>query len=415
MKVQYLSLKNFRNVEDTHFRPDPNLNLLVGLNGQGKTSIIEALGLLATLRSFRDSKIANLIRWGTSAGQVDCTVISDDTSQGEWKTDLRVAFQVTDKIAYKASKIAYINQKPYSSSSSYLSQRFRSYEQGFHSVTFNPSDHDLIRGNPSTRRAYLDQVLAAENSHYLVALQKYQRVLSQRNALLKSSGNVSAEALFGFTEQLCKYGCFIVYERLKWLFRVETTLNSMASRITNQAIGLRMVYLSNWVPNCENLSFNNSKLEAIHFTGQAQLPSLELLEQSFWSRVSAFEAVERRMGYSVVGPHRDDWTFFMGDQMLKGHGSQGESRSALLALKLSEIALFRKETGHRPLFLLDDFSSELDEKRRSFLLQFLLETDLQTFVTTTEDSFSKGRRFWLCNGLVKEGIHDDRRKSIEVE
>ncbi|MEO5969856.1 MAG: DNA replication/repair protein RecF [Bdellovibrionia bacterium] len=404
MKVQYLSLKNFRNIEETHFKPDPNLNLLVGLNGQGKTSIIEALGLLATLRSFRDSKNANLIRWGTSAGQVECTVVSDDTSQGEWKTDLRISFQVTDRIAHKASKIAYINQKPYSSSTAYLSQRFRSYEQGFHTVTFNPSDHDLIRGNPSTRRAYLDQVLAAENSRYLVALQKYQRVLSQRNALLKSSPNATAEALFGFTEQLCKHGSFITHERLKWLQRVETTLNSMASKITNHSEGLRMIYLSNWVPNCENLSLNNNSLGAIHFTGQAQLPSLELLEQSFWVRVSAFEAVERRTGYSVVGPHRDDWTFFMNGQVLKGHGSQGEVRSALLALKLSEIALFRKETGHRPLFLLDDFSSELDEKRRSFLLDFLLETDLQTFITTTEDSFSKGKRFWLCNGTVKEGI-----------
>lgn len=423
MKVQYLSLKNFRNIQETHFRPNPNLNLLVGLNGQGKTSIIEALGLLATLRSFRDSKTIHLIRWGSLAGQIDCTIASDDLSHGEWKTDLRVEFQVTDKINHKASKIASINQKPYSSSTGYLSQRFRSYEQGFHSVIFNPSDHDLVRGNPSARRAYLDQVLVAENSQYLIALQKYQRVLNQRNAFLKSgikpmtksAGDLSSDAFFGFTEQLCKYGSFIVHERLKWLTRAESMLNSMASKITHEAVGLRMIYLSNWAPNCENLSFKNDTLQGIHFSGQAELPSLELLEQSFMSKISAFEAIERRMGYSVVGPHRDDWTFFMGDQVLKGHGSQGEVRSALLALKLSEIALFRKETGHRPLFLLDDFSSELDEKRRSFLLEFLLETDLQTFVTTTEDSFSMGRRFWLCNGIVKEGIHDDRRKSDEVE
>jgi DNA replication and repair protein RecF len=409
MKVQYLSLKNFRNIEATQFKPDPNLNLLVGLNGQGKTTIIEALGLLATLRSFRDSKTIDLIRCGTFAGQIDCTIVSDDTSQGEWKTDLRVTFQVTDRISYKASKIAYINQKPFSSSTGYLSQRFRSYEQGFHSVIFNPSDHDLVRGEPSTRRAYLDQVLVAENSQYLVALKKYQRALSQRNALLKSlakSGgdgprNTSSDVLFEYTEQLCKLGSFITHERLKWLMRVKSSLNSMASRITNDAARLKMVYLSNWVPNCQNLSFKNDNLRSIHFSGQAELPSLELLEKSFWVRVSAFEAVERKMGYSVVGPHRDDWTFFMGDQVLKGHGSQGEVRSALLALKLSEIALFRKETGHRPLFLLDDFSSELDEKRRSFLLEFLLETDLQTFVTTTEDSFSKGKRYRLCSGVVE--------------
>jgi DNA replication and repair protein RecF len=197
--------------------------------------------------------------------------------------------------------------------------------------------------------------------------------------------------------------------------RAGSVLNDMAAKISHEGTTLRMVYLSNWAPDGQDLCLKNSNLRPIHFAGQAELPSLELIEQFFWAKISAFEAIERKMGYSLVGPHRDDWTFFMGDQLLKGHGSQGEVRSTLLALKLSEIALFRKETGHRPIFLLDDFSSELDEKRRSFLLEFLLETDLQTFVTTTEDSFSKGKRFWLCNGTVKEGIHDDRRKSAEVE
>jgi DNA replication and repair protein RecF len=152
------------------------------------------------------------------------------------------------------------------------------------------------------------------------------------------------------------------------------------------------------------LSFNNKGLNSVHFAGQGHLPSLELLEQVFWSKVSALEAAERKTGHSLVGPHRDDWAFFLGNQTLKGHGSQGEVRSALLALKLSEIELFRNRTGHRPLFLLDDFSSELDRERRSFLLKYLTETDLQTFVTTTEDSpLYIGKRYWVSNGAIEEG------------
>src|SRR6185369_10604610 len=107
------------------------------------------------------------------------------------------------------------------------------------------------------------------------------------------------------------------------------------------------------------------------FTGQLPSPSLELLQKSFWAKVSAVEAAERKQRCSLVGAHRDDWAFVFGGHPLKGHGSQGEVRSALLALKLSEIELFRNETGHRPLFLLDDFSSELDRERRLFLLGFL--------------------------------------------
>ena len=108
-----------------------------------------------------------------------------------------------------------------------------------------------------------------------------------------------------------------------------------------------LVYLSNWVPQINDLSFNNSTLSGVHFTGHGQLPSLELLEQAFWKRLSDLETAEWRTGHSLVGPHRDDWTFFLGSQILKGHGSQGEVRSALLALKLAEIELFRNETGHR--------------------------------------------------------------------
>ncbi len=419
MKVKRLTLKNFRNVEESTFFPDPTLNFLVGSNGQGKTSFIEALGFLSTLRSFRDSKVAHLIRWGTPSSEVSCSLFEEDSNLGDWHTELRVAFQMTDLKAQRATKVAFINGKPYSSATQYLSQRFKSNALGFHAIIFNPSDHDLVRGDPGTRRSYLDRVLAAEDVDYLKAFQKYHRTLVQRNALLKSGEKLSSDVWGGFTESLCTYGALLVFKRLGWIQRMNTLLNPILQQIAPRQPALRLTYLSNWanwtnwVPNTENLSFNNNKLGSDHFTGQGLTPSLKLLEQSFWAKVSAFEAVERKVGYSLIGPHRDDWTFFIGDQVLKGHGSQGEVRSALLALKLSEIELFREETGHPPLFLLDDFSSELDRERRLFLLRFLMETDLQTFVTTTEDSTFVGKRYWVSNGAVEEGkIDDDRTKTV---
>jgi DNA replication and repair protein RecF len=415
VKVEKLTLRSFRNVEEATFFPDPKLNFLLGPNGQGKTSFLEAMGFIATLRSFRGSKANEVIRWGSEASEVHCTLASDGTPEDgsePWKTDLKISFALTDPIRQKASKVAFINGKPYKSSTSYLSQRFGDFELGFHAVVFNPSDHDLVRSEPSIRRSYLDSVIAAEDVGYLKTLTKYQRVLQQRNAVLKDENPVSRDILHGFTEPLAQLAAQLTHRRLEWIERLAEHLNETVHRIAPHQPDLRMIYLSNWAPPTDGLCISNNDLGTRHFTGQGPLPSLEILEQAFWKKLAGLEAAEWRSGHSLVGPHRDDWSFFLGNQVLKGHGSQGEVRSALLALKLCEIHLFRIATGHRPLFLLDDFSSELDRERRSFLLRFLAESDLQVFVTTTEDSFGvgqhiSGKRFMVSNGSLTES--DDAR------
>ena len=410
MKVIRLSLRNFRNVRESPFQPEPGLNFLIGANGQGKTSFLEALGFLATLRSFRGSSSEEVLCWGEDAAEIRCTLAPDpdDAEQG-WETELRILFNKSGS-PEKTSRVAFINGKPFKSSTSYLSQRFGNFVLGFHTVVFNPSDHDLVRGEPSIRRAYLDRVLAAENGDYLKIFQKYQRVVQQRNAILRTSERPDPDLISGFSEQMGKLAAAIAWQRLTWLKKLSERLNDTARRIAPNLPFLRPVYLSNWVPNIEGLSIPNHDLEAVHFAGLGPLPSLELLEQAFWNKLSVLEMAEWKSGHSLVGPHRDDWSFYFGNQALKGHGSQGEVRSALLALKLCEIELFRNETGHRPLFLLDDFSSELDRERRSFLLRFLSETDLQVFVTTTEDFSTMGKRFIVRNGSLVS--HDVRPSQL---
>jgi DNA replication and repair protein RecF len=393
VKVSELVLRNFRNIAETKFVPDPKLNFLVGANGQGKTSFIEALGFLATLRSFRGSKPKEVMKWEESWSEIACK-LEPEKDLG-WQTDLKITFDASsnaDKTSReKISKTAFINGKPYKSSTGYLSQRFGSFELGFHAVVFNPSDHDLVRGEPALRRGYLDRVIAAESVDYLKLTSKYQRVVTQRNVILKQEGQPAREILDGFTEQMGVLAAQITYRRLEWILKLTERLNETVHQIAPHQPFLRLVYLSNWVPQIDGLVFNNNDLEPIHFTGHGHLPSLELLERFFWNRLSVLGPAEWRSGHSLVGPHRDDWAFYLGDQALRGHGSQGEVRSALLALKLCEIDLFRIETGHRPIFLLDDFSSELDRERRAFLLKYLEDSDLQTFVTTTEDSTQFGK------------------------
>lgn len=370
----------------------------MGENGQGKTSFLEALGYLATLRSFRGAKSEEVLKWGELSSEVACKLTGDEG----WETNLKVVFDGDPKI--KTSKVAFINGKPYKSSTSYLSQRLGSFELGFHAVVFNPSDHDLVRGDPSMRRNFLDRVIAAENIDYLKTVSKYQRILTQRNALLKQAiegrTQVLDDMIAGFTDQAVKLGSLLASTRLEWIMKLSERLNETVHQIAPRTPELRLVYLSNWAPQIDNLSFNNDDLGALNFTGHGHRPSLELLEHSFRKRLGFLEAAEWRSGHSLVGPHRDDWAFYLGGQALRGHGSQGEVRSALLALKLCEIDLFRIETGHRPLFLLDDFSSELDRERRSFLLRYLSESDLQVFVTTTEDSSLHGKKFRVSNGIL---------------
>ena len=401
MKVEKLSLRNFRNVEDSNFIADPHLNFLVGQNGQGKTSFLEALGYLATLRSFRGAKTEEVLRYNQQRAEISCLVSINGASDKQidpFRSELKIDFNQGIK---SAGKVASINGKPFRSSTQYLSQRFGSFQLGFHTVVFNPSDHDLVRLEPTLRRSYLDRVLSAEDIEYLRVYQKYQRVLQQRNALLKSTDQVpNANQLAGFTEPLVKLGSIIVYARLKWLERLRYRLDNVVNQIAPNQPALQLIYLSNWVPQIHNLSSSSNNLDSVHFAGQEPLPSLEILEQAFWNQLATLRDTELRTRSCLVGPHRDDWAFLIGRQNLKGHGSQGEVRSALLALKLCEIELFRKQTGHRPLLLLDDFSSELDRERRAFLLRFLSLSDLQVFVTSTEESVFEGKRFWVSGGNI---------------
>jgi len=403
VKVERLHLKNFRNVVDSTLEPGPHLNFITGANGQGKTTFLEALSFLGTLRSFRGSKAAEIIRYGCNQAEILCQISSDvqDSDSETWRTELKIEFTMTDAAANKASKVALINGKPYRSSTQYLCQRFGSFKLGFHTVVFNPSDHDLVRGEPSIRRNYLDRVLSANDEEYLKLLQKYLRFLDQRNAVLKNSERTDHKLLEGFTEPLLESAARLTQKRLQWIQEIGKTVNNTARQISPSAERLQLVYLSNWLEKIPGLSNTYSDFGPLHFTGHSELPSLELLIQTFRNKASALEAAEWKVGHTLVGPHRDDWAFFFGGQLLKGHGSQGEIRSTLLALKLCEIEMFRTVTGHRPLFLLDDFSSELDQERRKFLLRFLSETDLQVFITTTEDIASEGKKFRISNGRAE--------------
>ena len=396
MLVREVRLKNFRNLTELRFSPEPRLNFILGANGQGKTSILEGLSYLSTLRSFRGAKNDEVVRYGETWAEASATV----GDRPEWTSELKITFaQAGERVA----RTAFIDGKPIRSSTQYLSSRFGNVELGFHSIVFNPSDHDLVRGEPALRRAYLDRSLSAEDPTYLKTLSRYLKVLEQRNALLKGDLRPSEAMLEGFTAPLVEAGAAIVRARLDWLARMEKPLDYTLHKIVPDALPLRAFYLSSWMKKNEGISISSVDFPVPRFALQNPLPELEFFEAEFREALSVKREAEWRAGVTLAGPHRDDLALFYGDQPLKGHGSQGETRSALIALKLGEIELFRSKTGHRPILLLDDFSSELDRGRREFLLRTLFEGDLQVFVTSTEEPPFAGKIFRVNRGALEIG------------
>lgn len=398
MKLERLQLRNFRNIESLDLSPSAGVNLFLGSNGQGKTSILESIGILSQMRSFRGSPSDQWLKSETQAGEIGGRLAYGESTidQPGLTTELKVRFA-------EGERSAEINGKPYRSLTRYLSQRFGDLRLGFHAIIFNPADHEIVRGEPALRRGFLDRALSAESLEYLTYLKRYQKNLEQKNAVLRFGDRSQTPLLESFQEALISDGAWLVLRRLEWLKRVETPLKQKLQKIAPTQAPLSMRYVSKWLVLSDS------------FFGQSSLPSLQTLEQLLWKHLGILRESEWAAKHSLGGPHRDDWSFLLGSLPLQGHGSQGETRSTLLALKLAELEVFQEATGHRPVFLLDDFSSELDETRRRYLVEFLTQSGLQVFVTTTEETgmanFHEGSvtAFRVSQGKIVDHEHTKPR------
>ncbi len=427
MKISSLKLLQFRNISELKWSPSPGVNFIIGENGQGKTSLLEGVSLLATLRSFRGAKAEDLMQRGSGFSEVAATV--DDSSDQILDSSPLPSFSL--KLAYsqdsagKVSRAAFFNGKAYRSSSQFLLKRFGEYQFGFHAICFNPSDHDLVRLEPALRRQFLDRAIAAESPDHLLLSQKYQKVLEQRGAWLKQFGGGGGkvgisrsqlEAFRSYGEALASLGAEIASNRVRYSQRLVPQIQKALSVIAPNQSEVSLEYLSRWLePDISKAILHSEKSpikqaldpeNSSHFARLPQVSSIDLFKAILSRKIAEAEDLEIRQRTNLVGPHRDDWALMLGRSPLKSGGSQGEVRSALLALKIAEIELFRESTGHRPVLLLDDFSSELDRNRRKFLLEFLANTDLQVFVTTTEDQFTLGRRIVIHNGQIRSDSHE---------
>lgn len=357
MYIESLELKNFRNYEELSIVLDPGTNILYGDNAQGKTNVLEAVYLCGTTKSHRGSKDKEMIRFEQDESHIRMMVKKDGVSH---KIDMHLKKNKSKGIAIdgvpirKASELFGI----------------------VNIVFFSPEDLNIIKNGPAERRRFLDSEICQLSRLYMIELANYNKVVAQRNKLLKEisfSGRM-ADTLEIWDEQMVRYGTSIISERKKFISR----LNDILSEIHQNLTGGKEQILITYEPNVS--------------------------EEAFSEELKAGRERDLRFGQSYTGPHRDDFCVRVNDIDIRKYGSQGQQRTAALSLKLAEIRLVEEEIHDTPVLLLDDVLSELDGSRQNYLLQSI--HSIQTLITCTgldefvENHFEANSVFQVVEGSV---------------
>lgn len=345
MHITKLNLFNFRNYTQQALELGSGLNIFVGDNAQGKTNLLEAIYVLSLSKSYRTGREAELIKHGEAQTTIQARV------QKMAVLDLEVTVSNT------APKKLLVNGKT-TGANSFMGR--------LNIVLFTPDSLQLVKGSPGDRRRFLDIQICQIDAVYRSALLKYQRVLRQRNTLLKEVGQKRSllNQLPAWDNQLVALGSQIVVRRSQVLATLEKYAAEAHEKISREREKLAVVY------------------QPFFGTHAASALQMEAVTDIFWQQLKENREEEIYRGYTLVGPQRDDIIFLINDRDLKVYGSQGQQRTAVLAYILAELELMHVETGEHPVVLLDDVLSELDQSRRSFLLS-ILNRKAQTIVTTT--------------------------------
>ncbi len=363
MKVERLHVRQYRNIEEAEMIPSPEINLLYGENAQGKTNLLEALWLFTGGRSFRGAKDAELPRFGEKQAVLSAEFFTDDRHQQA-------------VITINGRRKAVVNGVEQPAMSRLVGR--------FPAVVFFPDHLTLIKNGPDGRRRLLDAALCQLRPTYIQSVAAYSRVLTQRNALLRQwNARPSEELLDALTGKLAEYGQQIVKNRLDYTNRLQETA---VERYNGLSGGREQL----------SLSYEPGK----HYEDLTDDACREQLLREW----TAHRRADIEAGFTTVGPHREDLHVRIDGRSARLYGSQGQQRSAVLALKLAEAEILRETTGKRPAVLLDDVMSELDAARQAYIVQQL--AGWQVFITccdpTTIWASVEGKRFHVKHGTLIE-------------
>jgi DNA replication and repair protein RecF len=368
MYLKTLYLRSFRNYLDQQVQFEAQKTILLGNNAQGKSNLLEAVELLSTLKSHRTNRDRDLVLEGAETANIAATV---DRNYGIAELAITIPLQGRRKISLNSETI----------------RRHLDCLGVLNTVQFSSLDLELVRGGPECRRNWLDNLLVQLEPIYAYILQQYDRVLRQRNALLKEMlkqeqpiENTQTRDYLAQLElwdrQLAETGSRVTRRRARVLERLAPLAKKWHASISGKTEVLKIKY----APNVVWLEDNSEKVQ-----------------QAFLEKIEQRRPAERNLGTTVVGPHRDEIDLTINDTPAKTYGSQGQQRTLVLALKLAELKLIEEVVGEPPLLLLDDVLAELDPYRQNQLLD-TIQDRFQTLITTTHlNSFD---RQWLKQSQI---------------
>ena len=359
MFIKRLQMLNYRNYNALDIELCPNVNVFMGDNAQGKTNILEAIYYCAFAKSHRTSKDKELINWNGEHAFISVDV-------GRERLDKRIDISIL-KDGKKSIRINKIKIKK-------IGELFGN----FNVVMFSPEDLRIIKDSPGVRRKFIDMELCQLNPKYYYNLVQYNKVLNERNILLRNR-NTSSEMLEIYDMQLVEFGYNIIRDRIKYI----ESLNKYAEKIHSDI---------------------TSGKEKINFKYISTIKDLENIKENFYTLLEKNRSKDCDRGITSIGPHSDDFFVYINDIDTKSYGSQGQQRTAVLTMKFSSLEIIKELTGEFPVLLLDDVLSELDFNRKKYILSTIGQ--IQTVITCTgiEDLYEyldeKAKVFKVKNGEI---------------
>lgn len=352
MHIAHMTCHGFRCLKKLDFRPGPGLNIIRGRNAQGKTSVLEALLYVATTRSHRTNQDSDLVRHGQERFSIRI--------EGR-RTDREIAIET---VWWRGAKRFKVNGVAQTRLSDILGK--------IYVVFFGPEDIQLVKGSAAVRRRFIDATLSQLYPAYLRALQDYRRVLRQRNEALRTR-HASAELLAPWDAQLARYGKSLMRQRSMMCEEIDRAASETYGRIA-PGEQLRVAY-------------------------RPDVPK----DRDFEALLEECRETDMKRKQTMRGPHRDEMDVLIGAEAARNFGSQGQQKSAALALRMAELDFIRAKTGSYPILLLDEVLAELDQTRTSRLLEWLDGT-VQCILTTTEISTEKTDLFpGATNFYIEDG------------
>lgn len=343
MQIKELRLQNFRNYEELELTFSPAANIIIGDNAQGKSNILEAVSYLALTFSFRDAHDREMIRWGENNFFIGGKIINN-----EGEKELTAAYSLEKRKLWTIDGVH--------------KHRLNDIFGNFYTVTFSPEDLALIKRGPEQRRSFLNREMLQLFPDFCILLNKYNKVLKQRNALLKDE--CSAAELEPWTEQLCYFGVEIWIRRYDFIEELKQFFKDAQLVLSEDKEEAALEY------------------DSFFTADELKEGNRELLREKFKNYLLQNAERERMKRSTIAGPQRDDLIFLLNGREAKAFASQGQQRSLVLSLKLAQLRLAEHILGETPVLLLDDVLSELDEQRAQRVLQ-LMSTHAQTFISGT--------------------------------